>query len=114
MTDSEGLLAQPESQSAKQPVFTRIVKSGRRTYFFDVRLTDRNEYYLSITESKKKFMHNDKTYFEKHKILIYGKDFTDFARAFHESVDFILAANPLAVKGVNDSNDSKTDDNTNI
>ena len=56
-------------------IFTKVLKAGRRTYFFDVRETKAGDYYLTITESKKNFGENGEASFEKHKIYLYKEDF---------------------------------------
>lgn len=72
-------------------IFTKILKAGRRTYFFDVRETKAGDYYLTITESKKSFRDNGEAVFEKHKIYLYKEDFTAFKDIFKETTDFIIA-----------------------
>ena len=59
-------------------IFTKVLKAGRRTYFFDVRETKAGDYYLTITESKKHFSDNGEANFEKHKIYLYKEDFRAF------------------------------------
>lgn len=74
----------------REEVFSRPVRAGRRTYFFDVKATRGNDYYLTITESKKRFgKPGEKPFYEKHKIFLYREDFEKFAEGFKESVDFI-------------------------
>ena len=71
----------------KNDVYSKRVRAGkRRTYFFDVRTTRANDYYLTITESKKRA--DDDTY-ERHKIFIYKEDFMKFVNAMQETVDYI-------------------------
>lgn len=72
-------------------IFTKVLKAGRRTYFFDVRETKAGDYYLTITESKKNFNDSGEATFEKHKIYLYKEDFTNFKEMFNESTDFIIA-----------------------
>lgn len=72
-------------------IFTKVLKAGRRTYFFDVRETKAGDYYLTITESKKNFGENGEASFEKHKIYLYKEDFRAFQDMFTESTDFIIA-----------------------
>ncbi|MCO6494702.1 MAG: DUF3276 family protein [Bacteroidetes bacterium] len=67
-------------------LFSKRVKAGKRTYFFDVRETKNNDYYLTITESKKKF--DDQTYV-KQKIFLYKEDFNKFVEALNETVGFV-------------------------
>ena len=71
-------------------IFTKVLKAGRRTYFFDVRETKAGDYYLTITESKKHFGENGDATFEKHKIYLYKEDFKAFQEMFEESTDFII------------------------
>lgn len=71
-------------------IFTRVLKAGRRTYFFDVRETKAGDYYLTITESKKTMHENGEATFEKHKIYLYKEDFKPFQEMLAESCDFIL------------------------
>jgi len=69
------------------PVFSKRLKAGkRRTYFFDVRTTKANDYYLTITESKKRF---DEDGYDRHKIFIYKEDFNKFIEDLQESVNHI-------------------------
>lgn len=71
----------------KDGIFSKKVRAGkRRTYFFDVRATRSNDYYLTITESKKRFQ--DDTY-ERHKLHLYKEDFNKFLGALQETVDHI-------------------------
>lgn len=79
-------------QAEKEEIFSRAVRAGKRTYFFDVRATRRNEYYLTITESKKRFEEDGRYYFEKHKIFLYKEDFDKFAEGMQEVVDYIKSA----------------------
>ena len=71
-------------------IFTKVLKAGRRTYFFDVRETKAGDYYLTITESKKHFGENGDATFEKHKIYLYKEDFKTFQDMFEEATDFII------------------------
>lgn len=73
-----------------EDIFERVIRAGRRTYFFDVRETKAGDYYLTITESKK-FTNDDGSYFyRKHKIYLYKEDFEDFQMALKEATDFIV------------------------
>lgn len=69
-------------------IFSKRVKAGKRTYFFDVKSTRSEDYYLTITESKRKPRGEGFTY-EKHKIFLYKEDFSKFVSALQESVDHI-------------------------
>ncbi|WP_124639507.1 MULTISPECIES: DUF3276 family protein [Amniculibacterium] len=72
-------------------IFTKVLKAGRRTYFFDVRETKAGDYYLTITESKKNFNDSGEATFEKHKIYLYKEDFKNFQDLFNESTDYIIS-----------------------
>ena len=71
-------------------IYSKVVRAGRRTYFFDVRETKASDYYLTITESKK-FTNEDGTFFyKKHKIYLYKEDFAEFNSSLKETCDFII------------------------
>ena len=72
-----------------QEIFSKILRAGRRTYFFDVKATKGDDYYLTITESKKKFAEDGKFHFEKHKLFLYKEDFEKFTSGLKEAVNFI-------------------------
>ena len=72
----------------KEEIFSKRVKAGKRTYFFDVKATRSKDYYLTITESKRKFEGDSFTY-EKHKIFLYKEDFHKFVDALNESVNYV-------------------------
>jgi len=70
------------------------VRAGRRTYFFDVKATRKNEYYLTVTESKKRFNKEGDFFYEKHKIFLYKEDFDKFSDALVSTLDFIKDKQP--------------------
>ena len=73
-----------------EEIFSKALRAGRRTYFFDVRETKAGDYYLTITESKK-FTNEDGTFFyKKHKIYLYKEDFSEFNSSLKEICDFII------------------------
>ena len=72
-----------------QEIHSKVVRAGKRTYFFDVKSTRNEEYYLTITESKKKFEDNGNFHYEKHKIFLYKEDFEKFTECLQEIIDFI-------------------------
>ena len=78
----------------RRDIFSKAVRAGKRTYFFDVKATRKDEYYLTITESKKKFTPEGKPFYEKHKIFLYKEDFEKFANGLSEVVDFIKKEQP--------------------
>jgi hypothetical protein len=74
----------------KEEIFSKVLRAGRRTYFFDVRATKADDYYLTITESKK-FTNDDGSFhYKKHKIYIYKEDFSEFKDILAEMTDFII------------------------
>ena len=74
----------------KEEIFSKVLRAGRRTYFFDVRSTKADDYYLTITESKK-FTNDDGSFhYKKHKIYIYKEDFTEFREILGEMTDYII------------------------
>ena len=75
-------------------IFSRPVKAGKRTYFFDVKATKGNDYYLTITESKKRFGDDGRFHYEKHKLFLYKEDFEKFADGLMEVINFIRENNP--------------------
>ncbi len=79
----------------REEIYSKAVKAGKRTYFFDVKATRNNDYYLTITESKKKFDKDGSASFEKHKIFLYKEDFEKFA----EGLDEVVAVVKNALKG---------------
>ncbi|EMR03475.1 DUF3276 family protein [Cesiribacter andamanensis] len=77
-----------QKESEKAEIYSQRVRAGKRTYFFDVKATRSNDYYLTITESKRRFKDDGFTY-EKHKIFLYKEDFEKFVEALKESVDYV-------------------------
>jgi hypothetical protein len=78
-----------ERNQERDDIFSKAVRAGKRTYFFDVKATRKNDYYLTITESKKRFEDDGRFKFEKHKLFLYKEDFQKFADGLKEAVDFI-------------------------
>jgi len=74
-------------------IFSRPVKAGKRTYFFDVKATKGNDYYLTITESKKRFGDDGRFHYEKHKLFLYKEDFDKFSDGLMEAIQFIKERN---------------------
>ncbi|MFC4721032.1 PUR family DNA/RNA-binding protein [Geojedonia litorea] len=74
----------------KEEIFSKVLRAGRRTYFFDVRSTKAGDYYLTITESKK-FTNDDGSFhYKKHKIYLYKEDFSEFNEILNEMTDYII------------------------
>ena len=82
-------MAENEFQ-ANEEIFSKALRAGRRTYFFDVRATKAGDYYLTITESKKFSQDSGENEYKKHKIYLYKEDFEAFRAFLNEATDFIL------------------------
>ena len=93
----------------REDLFSKAVRAGKRTYFFDVKSTKGSEYYLTITESKKRFGTDGKFFYEKHKIFLYKEDFEKFADGFHEAIDYIKENAPVIETPVNDHQSPSSD-----
>ena len=77
-------------ETTQEEIYSKVLRAGRRTYFFDVRETKASDYYMTITESKK-YSNDDGTFFyKKHKIYLYKEDFYDFKSNLTEVIDFII------------------------
>jgi hypothetical protein len=74
----------------KDEIFSKVLRAGRRTYFFDVRATKADDYYITITESKKFTEEDGSFHFKKHKIYLYKEDFTSFREILDEMTSFVL------------------------
>ncbi len=80
-------MAYDNNEKKMESIYSKRIRAGkRRTYFFDVRATRGNDYYLTITESRKRF--NDNGY-DRHKIFLYKEDFNKFIKALTEAVDYV-------------------------
>lgn len=75
-------------ETGKEEIYSQRVRAGKRTYFFDVKATRSNDYYLTITESKRRYK-EDGYFYEKHKIFLYKEDFDKFIRALSETVEHV-------------------------
>ncbi|RZP14768.1 MAG: DUF3276 family protein [Flavobacteriales bacterium] len=74
----------------REEIHSKVMRAGRRTYFFDVRATKAGDYYLTITESKK-FTNDDGSFhYKKHKIYLYKEDFSEFKNSLDEMISFII------------------------
>jgi len=78
-------------------IFSKSVRAGKRTYFFDVKSTRGNDFYLTITESKKRFVEDGKFKYEKHKLFLYKEDFEKFVEGLNET---IVKINELKAEGI--------------
>lgn len=85
-----------QERRERDEIFSKVVRAGKRTYFLDVKATRRNDYYLTITESKKRFNREGRYFFEKHKVFLYKEDFDKFTDSLQEVIDYIKEANKNA------------------
>lgn len=74
----------------RDEIYSKSLRAGRRTYFFDVRSTRADDYYLTITESKRDFNEDGTPFYKKHKIYLYKEDFQNFKEHLNEMVDYII------------------------
>ncbi len=88
MEDEKGRTEGQNERNDKEEVFTKVVRAGKRTYFFDVKSTRHEDLYLTITESKKRQGKEGKMFYEKHKIFLYKEDFEKFTEGLREAVSF--------------------------
>jgi len=86
------------SDHSREEIYSKAVRAGKRTYFFDVKATRKNDYYLTITESKKRFNKDGKFFYEKHKIFLYKEDFDKFSDGLTEIIEYIREANPQPIE----------------
>ena len=73
-----------------EEIFSKTIRAGRRTYFFDVRSTRADDYYMTITESKRDFNEDGTPFYKKHKIYLYKEDFTKFKEALDEVSKYVI------------------------
>lgn len=76
--------------SENEEIFSKILRAGRRTYFFDVRATKADDYYITITESKKFTEEDGSFHFKKHKIYLYKEDFSAFVDILQDMTEYVL------------------------
>ena len=99
-----------DASTDREEIFSKAVRAGKRTYFFDVKSTKGNDYYLTITESKKRFGEEGKFFYEKHKLFLYKEDFEKCLEGLTEVVDYIKA-NTNAVEPSHEEGSSYSDVN---
>ncbi len=79
-----------ETPKHREDIFSKAVRAGKRTYFFDVKATRNDQFYLTITESKRRFQNEQgKFFYEKHKIFLYKEDFEKFVKGLDAAIRFI-------------------------
>lgn len=80
-------------ENERKKIYANAVRAGKRTYFFDVRSTKNNDYYLTITESRKRFNDDGSVSYQKHKLFLYKEDFEKFSEALGESFQKVIVLN---------------------
>ncbi len=78
----------------REEIYSKVVRAGKRTYFFDVKATRKNDYYVTITESKKRYDEDGRFHYEKHKVFLYKEDFDKFAEGLEEIIGYIKQNQP--------------------
>ena len=103
-------MVEKDNQERREDIFSKAVRAGKRTYFFDVKATKSNQYYLTITESKRRFnAEQGKFYYEKHKVFLYQEDFEKFVDGLKSAIDFIEAEQPAFESKSSEANAPSTD-----
>ena len=95
----------------REEIFSKVLRAGRRTYFFDVRSTKAGDYYLTLTESKK-FTNDDGSFhYKKHKIYLYKEDFNEFSEILNEMTNYIISEKGEEVISERHQKDFKKEEN---
>ncbi len=87
-------LARDYEEGQGEELYSKVIRAGRRTYFFDVKATKGNDYYLTITESRKKTGHDGEPVYEKHKLYLYKEDFAKFTDGIEDVISYVKRAKP--------------------
>ena len=100
-----------DKNNYRDEIYSKSVRAGKRTYFFDVKSTRGGDYYLTITESKKRFQQDGSFHFEKHKLFLYKEDFEKFSDGLDEVVAKIQELNNSSddSSSISQNNDSEND-----
>lgn len=93
MIERSDIVREKDAEGA-QEVYSKVVRAGRRTYFFDVKATRGGDYFLTITESRKMEDKNGVSYYEKHKIHLYKEDFSKYVTGLNEVIDYVKKERP--------------------
>ncbi|MCK4662850.1 MAG: PUR family DNA/RNA-binding protein [Bacteroidales bacterium] len=101
-------------KKGREEIFSRAIRAGKRTYFFDVKATRKNDYYLTITESKKRYDQDGKFHFEKHKLFLYKEDFEKFTEGLNDVVDYIKENQPEIDEDQTNYDGNKKNDFTDV
>ena len=93
-----------------EDVFSKPVRAGKRTYFFDVKATKGNDYYLTITESKRRVEKDGRFVYDKHKIFLYKEEFEKFTEGLEEVIKFIIYKCPVTERVYTENASSATEE----
>ena len=96
----------------REEIFSKVLRAGRRTYFFDVRSTKAGDYYLTLTESKKFTNEDGSFHYKKHKIYLYKEDFAEFSNILNQMTDYVISEKGEEVSSERHQKDFKKEDNT--
>ena len=97
----------------REEIFSKVLRAGRRTYFFDVRSTKAGDYYLTLTESKKFTNEDGSFHYKKHKIYLYKEDFSEFSSILNEVTSYVISEKGEEVISERHQKDFKKEENTN-
>ena len=96
----------------REEIFSKVLRAGRRTYFFDVRSTKAGDYYLTLTESKKFTNEDGSFHYKKHKIYLYKEDFSEFSTILNEMTGYVISEKGEEVISERHQKDFKKEENT--
>lgn len=85
----------------KEEIYSNAVRAGKRTYFFDVRKTKSDEFYLTMTESKRKYNEDGTFFYQKHKVFLYKEDFDKFSEALDLAIKKVSELNEQSGVNIN-------------
>jgi len=105
---------QGQQERGADDVYSKPVRAGKRTYFFDVKATKGNDYYLTITESKRRIERDGRYVYDKHKIFLYKEDFEKFADGLQEVVNFIKERCPVTETPSYEAREEKPEYSTDV
>ena len=98
----------------REEIFSKVLRAGRRTYFFDVRSTKAGDYYLTLTESKKFTNEDGSFHYKKHKIYLYKEDFREFSSILNEMTNYVISEKGEEVISERHQKDFKKEENTDV
>ena len=104
-----------EKSIRQDDIYSKAVRAGKRTYFFDVKSTKADDYYLTITESTKRFNDDGTFRYEKHRIFLYKEDFEKFSNNLKDTMEYIVRERgEEPIRSENSSNYSQTNETTSV